>query len=81
MDTTFDVETRWPDLFDGLTAEQRSTVIDTLASAWHEGHVPERERVEILVAFTRGDIDAAESARRTASFRARRRAGADRHAS
>lgn len=69
---TFDVETRWPDLFADLTPAQHDVVVNALASAWHEGYEPERDRVEILTAFARGDIDAAESARRTAALRARR---------
>lgn len=67
MATTFDVETRWPELFDGLTAPQRRAVINTLASSWHEGWTPNRPDVEDLTLFVSGAIDEAEYDRRTES--------------
>lgn len=39
----FDIEERWPDLFDGLDAAGRDAVVQSFASAWHEGWVPNRE--------------------------------------
>ncbi len=39
----FDVEGRWPELFEGLDASQRRGVVQTLANGWHEGRVPNRD--------------------------------------
>lgn len=68
----FDVETRWPELFAQLDVTQRRAVVQSLASAWHEGWVPDREDVENLTDRARGAIDAAEY-RRRAHAAARRR--------
>ena len=62
----FDIEARWPELFTQLTDRQRIDVVDTLASSWHEGWVPNREDVENLTDYARGVIDKAEYDRRAA---------------
>jgi len=65
MDKPFDIEERWPDVFELLDAKQRRAVVQSLASAWHEGWVPNREDVVDLVAEATGEIDADEYRRRT----------------
>lgn len=60
----FDVEERWPELFEQLSSEHRRAVVQSLASAWHEGWAPNREDVENLTDRARGVIDGAEYLRR-----------------
>ncbi|MCS6712477.1 hypothetical protein JSY14_10765 [Brachybacterium sp. EF45031] len=64
MSERFDVEQRWPELFAGLDETQRYAVVQSLASAWHEGWTPNREDVANLTDEARGAIDAAEYRRR-----------------
>nr|WP_236867304.1 hypothetical protein [Brevibacterium linens] len=74
MSDRFDIESRWPDVFEGLDDQQRRNVVEALAASWHEGWVPNREDVARLTAKVRGDITreeyvaqtiaAAQSARR-----------------
>ena len=77
----FDVEARWPELFDGLSALHRVAVVQTLACGWHEGWVPNRADVADLIDVTRGTIDEDEYDTRTiakvARGRDKRAAGAD----
>ena len=73
MAEQLDLEGRWPDLFEGLDAEQRRSVVQALANGWHEGWVPNREDVEILTDSARGSIDF-DGVRRRALDSARRRA-------
>lgn len=40
---------RWPDLFDGLTAEQRRVVITAVANNVLEGWRPSRAEIQALV--------------------------------
>ena len=75
MTTSFGIEERWPELFERLDAVQRRAVVQSLAAAWHEGWVPNREDVENLTDEARGAIDAAEY-RRRAHAAARRRTAA-----
>lgn len=70
--TKFNIEERWPELFVQLDETQRRAVVQSLASAWHEGWTPNREDVENLTDEARGAIDAAEY-RRRAHAAARRR--------
>ena len=42
MDEPFDIEERCPDVFEPLEPRQRRAVVQSLASAWHEGWVPNR---------------------------------------
>lgn len=51
-----DLESRWPELFAPLDAEQRRTVVRTLAAGWHEGWEPNREDVADLADYARGAI-------------------------
>lgn len=69
---SFDVEARWPELFDQLDADQLRAVVQSLASAWHEGWTPNREDVENLTDFTRGAIDGDEYDRRVRGAAERR---------
>ncbi len=70
---TFDVETRWPELFTQLDEAQRRGVVQSLASAWHEGWEPNREDVENLTDRARGAIDRDEYLRRSDAAAERRR--------
>lgn len=74
MAEKFDVEQRWPELFGQLDATQRHAVVQSLASAWHEGWVPNREDVANLTDRARGAIDAAEYRRRAHAAAERQRA-------
>ena len=74
MATKFDIEDRWPELFVQLDETQRRAVVQSLASAWHEGFTPTREDVENVTDYTRGAIDLAEY-RRRGHAAARRAAG------
>jgi len=65
MHKPFDIEERWPELFEKLDAKQRRAIVQSLASSWHEGWVPNREDVADLVASATGEIDADEYRRRT----------------
>lgn len=65
MTTRFDVEQRWPELFDGLTETQRWSVAQSLAAAWHEGWEPNRADVANLTEYAGGRIDHAEYIRRS----------------
>lgn len=78
MAERFDVEARWPELFVQLDATQRHAVVQSLASAWHEGWTPNREDVENLTDRARGVIDAAEY-RQRAHAAARRKTAAVGH--
>jgi hypothetical protein len=74
MAERFDIEQRWPELFTGLDANNRRAVVQSLASSWHEGWVPNREDVENLTDNARGAIDGAEYLRRVDAAAERRRA-------
>lgn len=64
MSARFDIQARWPELFAGLSDVQRRSVVNTLASSWHEGWEPNRAEVAVFTDFVRGDIDEAEYDRR-----------------
>ncbi len=68
----FDVEERWPELFDGLDVHQRYAVVQSLAAVWHGGWVPSRQDVENLTDRARGAIDRAEYVRRSRGAAAHR---------
>lgn len=72
MADKLEVEQRWPELFTKLSVIQRNAVRQSLASAWHEGWLPNREDVENLTDRAQGAIDSAEY-RRRAHAAARRR--------
>ncbi|MGO1544044.1 MAG: hypothetical protein ACTHXA_06855 [Gulosibacter sp.] len=69
----FNLEARWPELFEHLEETKRTAVLNSLASAWHEGWVPNREDVENLTDFARGAIDEEEYDRRVAGASERSR--------
>ena len=56
MNKQFDLESRWPDLFAPLDAEQRRAVVQSLTACWHEGWEPNREDVADLADYARGVI-------------------------
>lgn len=72
MSERFEVEERWPELFEQLTEDERFAIVNTLASSWHEGWVPNREHVENLTDYARGVIDKAEYERRSRAAAERR---------
>ncbi|GAB3519560.1 antitoxin VbhA family protein [Arthrobacter monumenti] len=74
MAAEFNVEARWPELFDELTPDDRRHVLNALASNWHEGWKPNREDVENLTDYARGAIDRAEYSRRVDMAAARDKA-------
>nr|WP_181716199.1 antitoxin VbhA family protein [Cryobacterium sp.]QJS06054.1 hypothetical protein [Cryobacterium sp.] len=76
MTTEFNIEARWPELFAPLDQAGRTAVVNSFASSWHEGWVPNREDVENLTDFVRGAIDEAEYDRRAAGAAERHRAHA-----
>jgi hypothetical protein len=51
---------RWPDLFDGLTAEQRRAVITAVADNVLEGWRPSRADIRALVDVVCGNTTTAE---------------------
>ena len=64
MAERLEIEERWPELFEQLDQVQRRAVVQSLASAWHEGWVPNREDVENLTDEARGAIGREEYLRR-----------------
>ncbi len=76
MATEFNIEARWPELFASLDERTRLAVVNSFASSWHEGWVPNREDVENLTDYARGAIDEAEYDRRAAGAADRLRAAA-----
>ncbi|MFJ4164620.1 hypothetical protein ACIPY5_03620 [Microbacterium sp. NPDC089698] len=64
MDNRFDIETRWPELFEQLDDTHCRAVVQALANSWHEGWIPDRDDVENLVDPARGAIDDDEYMRR-----------------
>lgn len=66
MAADFNIEARWPELFAGLDDRAREIVVDSFASSWHEGWVPNRDDVANLTDLVRGTIDEAEYDRRAA---------------
>ena len=64
MVAEFNIEQRWPELFEPLTDEERSAVVNTLASVWHEGWEPNRDHVENLTRYASGAITREEYDRR-----------------
>ena len=64
MVTEFNIESRWPELFVRLSETQRHSVVQSFASAWHEGWEPSREDVENLTDKVRGAISDDEYMRR-----------------
>ncbi|MCK0515780.1 hypothetical protein [Williamsia sp. DF01-3] len=55
---------RYPDLFAGLTIEQKWNVHNNIASHVLDGWAPNRDDIADLTALERGDIDGDEYVRR-----------------
>ncbi|WGP08076.1 hypothetical protein QFE97_19115 (plasmid) [Bacillus subtilis] len=55
-----DLETKWPEIFEEMTPRQVRTVVQIVASSWHEGREPEREHTARLAARVRGDMSKGE---------------------
>ena len=66
------VEAQWPELFDQLDPIPRAAVVQTLASAVHEGWEPTRDDVQNLVDYASGTIDETEYTRRSDAAAERR---------
>jgi len=62
---TLDLEQWWPDLFEGLDAQERYSIVQACASNWHEGWVPNREDVSDLIDCHKGTISFDEYKART----------------
>ncbi len=56
MSERFEIEERWPELFELLSDEERRAVVNSFASSWHEGWFPNRTDVENLTLYARGAI-------------------------
>ncbi|WP_072343173.1 antitoxin VbhA family protein [Actinomyces urinae] len=56
----FDIEQRWPELFQNLDERQRLGVRNTLAALWHEGFEATERDVENLTNYAAGIIAANE---------------------
>lgn len=76
MAEELDIETRWPELFEALDAGERRAVVQSLASGWHEGWVPNREDVDNLTDLARGAIGDEEYMRRVRQAAERHRKAA-----
>lgn len=55
---------RYPDLFAGLTVQQKWNVHNNIANHVQEGWKPDRDNIADLTALERGDIDGDEYVRR-----------------
>jgi hypothetical protein len=55
-----DLEAEWPEIFERMTPRQMRTVVQIVASSWHEGREPDREHTARLAARVRGDLSKAE---------------------
>jgi hypothetical protein len=69
----FEIEARWPELFEQLTEAQRRAVVQSFANAYHEGWEANREDVENLTDLVRGAITEAEYDRRVSEAAERHR--------
>ena len=56
MGEYFDIDLRYPDLFEGLTKEQHQRVIQTLVSSWLSGYEHSREEVARFIDLVVGRI-------------------------
>ncbi|MCZ4553660.1 antitoxin VbhA family protein [Gordonia rubripertincta] len=64
---------RYPELFEGLSEQQKWNVHNNIANHVMEGWKPARENIADLVALERGDIDTAEYVRRGRAYLAAKR--------
>lgn len=60
----FEIEQRWQELFAQLDDDERRSVVNALASSWHEGWFPNRADVENLTLYARGAVTKDEYDRR-----------------
>lgn len=60
MSEQFDIEARWPALFEGLDSRTKRAVVRSLAAGWHEGWKINYADVHDLVEFAQGNIDLGE---------------------
>lgn len=60
MSEQFDIEARWPALFEGLDSRTKRAVVRSLAAGWHEGWKINYADVHDLVEFAQGSIDLGE---------------------
>lgn len=60
MGEYFDIDLRYPDLFEGLTKEQHQRVIQTLVSSWLSGYEHSREEVARFIDLVVGRISGEE---------------------
>lgn len=56
MGERFEIEQRWPELFEPLTEKERRAVVNAFAVNWHEGWFPNRSDVENLTRYVSGAI-------------------------
>ena len=73
MATEFRIVERWPDLFEDVSEGDTDDIVQTFASAYQEGWVPNRADVEDLVAFHTRRIDFDEYEDRSRSLVERHR--------
>lgn len=57
MSERFEIEQRWPELFEPLSEDDRRAIVNSFASNWHEGWFPNRADVENLSLYVQGVID------------------------
>jgi len=73
---TLDLDTWWPDLFEGMDDAAKVSIKDTFAASWHEGWQPNREDVSDLIGYHRGTLSFDEYMARAKARALRQRAGA-----
>lgn len=64
MNTGFNAQEKWPELFQDLAPDTAKHVVASFASSFHEGWIPNREAVENLTKLAKGEIDKTEYDRR-----------------
>jgi len=70
MSKILDPELWWPELFEGLDGKTRQSIVQSLASSWHEGWEVHREDVENFTDYIRGEYDREEYLRRAVAIAA-----------
>lgn len=56
VNNEFNIVEQWPELFEGLSKDKKKSVINNLASSWHEGWKPNYEDVKLLTDYEKGLI-------------------------
>ena len=54
---TLDLEAWWPELFDGLSQQERRSIVQAFAANWHEGWEPNFDDVNDMCEYSKGLID------------------------